>query len=206
MAIKLLAQKYIQKGIPTEDITVLSPYSAQVAYLKQVFRRTEGLTEGLDEELSIVEITTIDAYQGREAPIIILTLVNTDVMGFMANPHRLLSGLSRARDSLVVLTAWTSLSVREKFARSLTKLNAFRQAFAAKGAYKDRSDIISTPYHLSCEDVGIRVHGEGSGIYEEGVKVEATGLGVGTNEEGPWYGDETGSNSYSEPEQSVLGW
>jgi len=82
----------------TKDVVILCPYQAQARLI---------LSKG-----SNVEVQTIDSFQGREADIIILSMVRTDNIGFWADKRRLCVALTRAKHSLNVIgncELWTGL-------------------------------------------------------------------------------------------------
>lgn len=94
-------------GFPTSSITLLAPYSAQVSALAAAFPSTEW--PGM-------EIGTIDALQGREQDVVIISLVRSseetrgasdgdddDRVGFLAEERRLNVAMTRARRQLVVV-------------------------------------------------------------------------------------------------------
>ena len=66
----------------------------------QLTKRNLAVTAGLHN----VECGTIDGYQGEEKSIAILNIVGSEKLGFMSNPPRLLTGVSRAADALVIIT------------------------------------------------------------------------------------------------------
>jgi DNA polymerase alpha-associated DNA helicase A len=87
----------ISRGVAAEDIGVISPYSAQVALLR----------EGLDPLLmGAVQVSTIDGFQGREKDVIVVSTVRSNSegsVGFLAELRRLNVALTRARRQLVLI-------------------------------------------------------------------------------------------------------
>jgi superfamily I DNA and/or RNA helicase len=71
---------------------ILAPYLGQT-------RQIRGLAEvGPD-----IEVASVDGYQGRESDRVIVSLVNTERLGFLQDPKRLNVMLSRARKQLVIV-------------------------------------------------------------------------------------------------------
>lgn len=101
-----------ERNVRRSDIMVVAPYNAQ--------RRL--LTELLGSE---VRIGTVDKFQGREAPIAILSLTASsreDVprgLEFLLDPHRINVAISRARALAIVVC---SPSLLRANARSLTEM------------------------------------------------------------------------------------
>jgi serine/threonine protein kinase len=96
-----------------EPIGIICTYAAQ----RDLIRRRLPAA-GLSGELrEYCRIDTVDSYQGKENPIVILSLVRNNVMGrmfdgkpsirpgFMSRPNRINVALSRAMDRLVIVGA-----------------------------------------------------------------------------------------------------
>ena len=82
----------------TKDIVILCPYQAQARQL---------LSLG-----SNFQIHTIDSFQGREADIVILSIVRTNTLGFWADKRRLCVALTRAKHALHIVghcTEWSGI-------------------------------------------------------------------------------------------------
>jgi hypothetical protein len=78
-------------------IGVISPYSAQVNYLKNIMPA---------EEYPELEISTVDGFQGREKEIIILNLVRSNKkhqVGFLADRRRLNVAITRAKRMCILI-------------------------------------------------------------------------------------------------------
>lgn len=86
-------KKFRQKYKNTPSIAILSPYKAQVAVLK-----TLAQFDG-----DAVDISTIDAYQGKEADVVILSTVRQTGLGFTSDFRRTNVAITRARESLIIL-------------------------------------------------------------------------------------------------------
>lgn len=83
----------VGKGL---NVGIISPYAAQVRLLR----------ETLDAIDNRIEVNTVDAYQGREKDIIILSTVRSNPlakMGFLQDWRRLNVALTRARYVLIVV-------------------------------------------------------------------------------------------------------
>ena len=67
---------HVDAGVRSEDIGIVTPYSAQ----------RELLAAELQEDFPDLEIKSVDGFQGREKEAIILSMVrsnNQDVVGFL---------------------------------------------------------------------------------------------------------------------------
>ena len=91
--------RLLAAGVPAADIGVITPYSAQAAHISR------GLAE-LGIEGGKVEVNTVDAFQGREKLVVVLSLVrnnDTHDIGFLGERRRLNVAMTRARRHLLVI-------------------------------------------------------------------------------------------------------
>ncbi len=82
----------IEAGVSADMIAVISPYSAQVRYLR--------------ERLPEIEIDSVDGFQGREKEVVIVSLVRSNregEVGFLSDTRRMNVALTRARRKLIVI-------------------------------------------------------------------------------------------------------
>ena len=90
-----------ENEITKEDILIVTPYNHQVRLLS-------------DNLGSTFNIGTVDKFQGREAPIVIISMASSNAMSsprglsFLFDPNRLNVAISRAQ-SLAILVASTEL-------------------------------------------------------------------------------------------------
>ncbi|SCU81081.1 LADA_0B11100g1_1 [Lachancea dasiensis] len=83
-------------NVPQEAIGVISPYNAQVSFLKKLIHNVYPL----------VEISTVDGFQGREKEVIVLSLVRSNdkfEVGFLADERRLNVAMTRPKKQLCVV-------------------------------------------------------------------------------------------------------
>jgi ATP-dependent RNA/DNA helicase IGHMBP2 len=81
-------------GLSPEQIAVISPYSAQVKYLREKLKSFD------------LEIDSVDGFQGREKEAVIISLVRSNregEVGFLADTRRMNVALTRARRKLIVI-------------------------------------------------------------------------------------------------------
>ena len=86
----------INRGVPVEQIAVITPYNAQVHLL-----RTKLL-----ESFPQLEVRSVDGFQGREKEVVVLSLVRSnDVgeIGFLADARRLNVAITRARSQVCLI-------------------------------------------------------------------------------------------------------
>ncbi len=96
---QLLAQ-YTDNPIPS--IGIISPYSAQVIYMKEILETDENI----QPHLSSISINTIDAFQGQEREVIYISLVRSNEkseIGFLADYRRMNVAMTRAKKKLVII-------------------------------------------------------------------------------------------------------
>ena len=80
---------------------IISFYKEQIRKLKQAFRKAFG-----QSILDLIDINTVDGFQGQEKDIIILSCVRSSTgggVGFLSDERRINVALTRARYSLLVV-------------------------------------------------------------------------------------------------------
>ncbi|CAM6126000.1 unnamed protein product [Calypogeia fissa] len=85
------------------DVGVISPYSAQIRLLQDLFLEGETAEKGSFADL---EVMTVDGFQGREKEVIVISTVRSNVedrLGFVTDPRRMNVALTRAKRGLVVV-------------------------------------------------------------------------------------------------------
>jgi regulator of nonsense transcripts 1 len=95
--VEKIATKFIKAGIKPEQIGIITPYEGQRAYLVQYMQYSGSLNQKLYQE---IEVASVDAFQGREKDIIILSCVRANEhqgIGFLNDPRRLNVALTRAK-------------------------------------------------------------------------------------------------------------
>lgn len=106
---ELLNRYPLLRGTPS--VGIISPYKSQVKLLKDSFEQALGA-----EGARLVDINTIDGFQGREKDIILFSCVRSvrgkGGIGFVADERRINVGLTRARCSLIVIGNAKALQVR----------------------------------------------------------------------------------------------
>jgi senataxin len=88
---------------------VITPYSQQANLLKRYFRDLLG-----DNFDKFVEVNTVDAFQGREAKIVIFSAVRaagSHGIGFLSDVRRMNVALTRAKYFLFVIARCDSIIV-----------------------------------------------------------------------------------------------
>ncbi len=99
------------------DFAVISPYKAQVAWLRHA-RKKKPLLRKLGRKLAI---NTADGFQGQERDVVFISLVrNNDdgKIGFLSDLRRMNVAMTRARMKLVIIGAAETLC-RHKFYKTL---------------------------------------------------------------------------------------
>ena len=99
-----LAQSLAAARVAENDITVITPYKGQVVLFKHYADQVKmARTSVVMWNVPNVACSTIDEFQGRENSVMIVSLVNHEAVGFMADPRRQGIAFSRARDDLIII-------------------------------------------------------------------------------------------------------
>ncbi len=120
----------LHAGLSPENIGVIAPYNAQVQNIRK--HLTQRLNDaGLTEKFEDLEIASVDAFQGREKEVIIVSLVRSNHssdVGFLSDLRRMNVALTRARRHLLVIGDSATLSTSKYF-------NDFVEHCQSSGAY-----------------------------------------------------------------------
>lgn len=84
------------------DVGVISPYLAQVQYLRRLFKKREFFKP----YRSLISVNTVDGFQGQERDIILISLVRANdegQIGFLRDLRRMNVAITRARMKLIIL-------------------------------------------------------------------------------------------------------
>ena len=99
------------------DVGVISPYRAQVQYLRQQLKKREFFKPFR----SLISINTVDGFQGQERDIIMISLVRANdegQIGFLRDLRRMNVAITRARMKLIILGDASTLT-RHPFYKKL---------------------------------------------------------------------------------------
>ena len=84
------------------DVGVISPYRAQVQYLRSLIKRDAFFKP----YRSLISVNTVDGFQGQERDIILISLVRSNdngQIGFLRDLRRMNVAITRARMKLIIL-------------------------------------------------------------------------------------------------------
>ena len=84
------------------DVGVISPYRAQVQYLRRLLKKKEFFKP----YRSLISVNTVDGFQGPERDIILISLVRANdegQIGFLRDLRRMNVAITRARMKLIIL-------------------------------------------------------------------------------------------------------
>ncbi|PJZ55089.1 AAA domain-containing protein [Leptospira adleri] len=115
-----------EQGWKEEDITILSPYRAQVRLISEKLKETN---------LTKIRVSTIDSFQGRENRCILLGFVRSNdegKSGFLKESRRINVGMTRAKDLLLCIGDSSTLSsdpFLSKLIRFAEEKEVFRTAW-----------------------------------------------------------------------------
>ena len=100
-----IARHLLRRGVPAERIGVIATYRSQASLI----------AAQLGDDRVIVN--TVDAFQGAERDVIVLSAVRTEGLGFIDAPARLNVAITRARHHLILLGRRAALARSAMWAR-----------------------------------------------------------------------------------------
>ncbi|KAI8127757.1 regulator of nonsense transcripts 1 homolog [Lucilia cuprina] len=101
--VEKITTRFLKAGVKPEQIGIITPYEGQRAYLVQYMQYQGSLHSKLYQE---IEIASVDAFQGREKDIIIMSCVRSNEkqgIGFLSDPRRLNVALTRSKYGTIIV-------------------------------------------------------------------------------------------------------
>jgi len=89
-----------------ETIGIVTPYSAQVTLLKTMMASDPHFIELAEAHPSVIEVSSVDGFQGRERDLILFSAVRSNRLGkigFLKDWRRMNVALTRAKSGIVVV-------------------------------------------------------------------------------------------------------
>ena len=96
---KIGKQRVLEERI---DVGIISPYRAQVQYLKKLIKKYELFKP----YRRLISVNTVDGFQGQERDVILISLVRSNdegQIGFLKDLRRMNVAMTRARMKLIIL-------------------------------------------------------------------------------------------------------
>lgn len=96
-----------EAGVKSREIAIIAPYAAQVRWLRE------------NSDAPLLEIDTVDGFQGREKEAVIISCVRSNgdgEIGFLSDTRRMNVALTRARRCLIVVGDSATLGGHEFYA------------------------------------------------------------------------------------------
>ncbi|MDE6695706.1 MAG: AAA family ATPase [Muribaculaceae bacterium] len=96
---KIGKQRFLDERI---DVGLISPYRAQVQYLRALIKRTPFFRQFRH----LISVNTVDGFQGQERDVIVISLVRSNDegnIGFLRDLRRMNVAMTRARMKLIII-------------------------------------------------------------------------------------------------------
>ncbi|GLC34608.1 hypothetical protein PLESTM_000216800 [Pleodorina starrii] len=129
-AVMAHVQRLMRRGIAPSSIGIITPYNAQVAHLKELRQELSGS--------SVLEISSVDGFQGREKEAIIISMVRSNdagEVGFLSDRRRMNVAVTRARRHCAVVCDSETVS-NDGFLKRLVEY------FSAHGEYSSAAELV----------------------------------------------------------------
>ncbi|KAL3678344.1 hypothetical protein R1sor_021300 [Riccia sorocarpa] len=120
-------------------VAVISPYKQQVKLIRELFRDSIGV-----EATKLIDINTVDGFQGREKDVAIFSCVRANPkggIGFVSDYRRMNVGLTRARASMLVVGCSAALKQDKHWNNLITSADERRRLLK-----------VTKPYHSLFSD------------------------------------------------------
>lgn len=106
-------ERFIDERI---DVGLISPYRAQVQYLRQLIRRTPFFRPFR----TAITVNTVDGFQGQERDVIVISMVRSNDegnIGFLRDLRRMNVAMTRARMKLMIIGSSATLCAHPFYRR-----------------------------------------------------------------------------------------
>lgn len=113
-------KELLAAGVPGRELAVIAPYRGQVSLLRERLEAAPGNATG-------IEVDTVDAFQGREKDVVLVTLTRSNAegqVGFLSELRRTNVAITRARRHLFVVGDSATLSNHAYYARLIERAQA----------------------------------------------------------------------------------
>ena len=120
-------QRLLRAGAKGIDVGVVAPYSAQVALLRELRAELAQKAKPADPdsaEISSVEISTVDGFQGREKEAIVVSATRSNEagdVGFLADARRMNVAVTRARRHVCLVCDADCVGKKDAFLKRLVE-------------------------------------------------------------------------------------
>ncbi|GLI64102.1 hypothetical protein VaNZ11_007275 [Volvox africanus] len=128
-AVMIHVRHLVNRGIAAQNIGVITPYNAQVALLKELRQR---------HDLSALEISSVDGFQGREKEAIVISMVRSNKagdVGFLSDRRRMNVAVTRARRHCAIVCDSETVS-HDEFLKRLVDY------FSLHGEYSSAAELL----------------------------------------------------------------
>ena len=108
-----LVEEFLKNGAKEEYIGIITPYKDHEEYIKNLVK-----SEKCKVKSDLLEVKSVDGFQGREKEIIILSLVRAnerEEIGFLKDIRRLNVAITRAKRKLVIIGDAKTLIVSQTY-------------------------------------------------------------------------------------------
>ena len=107
VVVRECVMRLLKGGVGGEQIAVITPYSGQRGCVLGEFQSTMKRSPFIQAKaLPLVEVNTVDAFQGREKEYVVLSCVRSSRsggIGFLADRRRMNVALTRAQEGLIII-------------------------------------------------------------------------------------------------------
>jgi len=125
--VKFFVDYLVFNFINPEDIGVITPYAAQVDFIKAIIDTN-------------VEVSSVDGFQGREKEVIIISFVRSNeklLTGFLSEKRRINVSLTRAKKMLIIIGNANNLN-SQSFLSEMVEFYKEKSYMIADKSFSDR--------------------------------------------------------------------
>ena len=135
---KVGKQRFLDEQV---DVGVISPYRAQVQYLRSLIK----VTPELKPFRRAITVNTVDGFQGQERDIVLISLVRSNAagdIGFLKDLRRMNVAITRARMKVIILGDVKTLTRHPFYKRLWDYVERARQRYQGDEEVSVETNII----------------------------------------------------------------
>ena len=128
----VLIKSLLESDVEPKQIGVITQYKSQLTAIRNSLVAD---SETSSKELAGIQISTVDAFQGGEKDVIILSCVRTKHIGFIDCERRTNVALTRAKRHLCIVGCGKILSSNSLWSKILASCRAYPEGFQSSDSY-----------------------------------------------------------------------
>ena len=130
-----LANALVSNGVSCKQIGIICLYKAQAFHVQTLLHQSDS------SSAHSIQVSTVDAFQGGEREIVLVSSCRTQSLGFIASPNRMNVAITRSRRHLVIVGCKRTLPQNEHWRLILERASSLPGGYRDSCEYQMSNDI-----------------------------------------------------------------